>query len=408
MKLKQISMAVAAIVVSASASAQWAVYDAQVARGVQSVVDALRNSGQANSAVQSKATEQIANAVNDAQATEAMRRAERDYQIQDACGAIAGTRGLSDAARINDPRVGASITRVGGGGGRITSAPSGASSAMSKAIEIAANASAAPPVSLQAELAVEGACSTFVEPASVRGQACINSGQKNTGAKFGLQPDADINPATLFKGAPRAGEAPRNKLTLIADDKEPEWYALRALRRNLTIPLDLRALSSAELVSNPGKQYTALRDAFEARMGMANAPLHAFVENRTANVVNAGVVDQMLNSPVSAAYVQAYLDANKLTSWKTRGLSRDEVMNLEVERRYMNLEWHKNLASQPGDPVLKELVVMAAHDKVMMWRLIQQVSEMNVTMGQIAGTLNRMEMTPQLNTLHSAATSANR
>jgi hypothetical protein len=396
--MNRILIAIAAFISASSASAQWAVYDAQAARGLQTVVDAMRNTGQANAAVQSKATEQVANAVSDAHATDAMRRAERDYQIQNACGAIAGTRGLSDAARINDPN-GTFRRRIG--------APPGASGSLTKAINIASGAEPAPPVSVQSELAVVGACETFVNRAGVRGAACEGS-RTNPRVAIQVEEDADIKSETLFRGAARAGEAPRKKLTIEANDQKPEYFALAALRRNLFQPLQLRALSSSELQTGPGRQYTTMKDAYEARSGMASYPFDSFVQRRIENKATAGAVDQMLNSQVDAGYVQNYLQANGLTEWKTRGISQDELENLEVERRYMNLEWHKNLASQPGDPVLKEMAVIKAHDQVMMLRLLDSVSRANVAAGQIASTLNRMEMTPQLNALHGAATSANR
>jgi hypothetical protein len=399
--MQKLSIAFAAALVSAvsaGASAQWAVYDAQVARGVQSVVDALRNSGQVNAAVQSKATEQMANSVTDAHATDAMRRAERDYQIQNACGAIVGTRGATDISRVNDPN-GTFRRRIG--------APPGASPALTKAINIASGYEPPPPVSTQAELAVKGGCETFVNRAGVRGVACENSGTSPR-VSIAVEEDADIKPETLFRGAARAGEVPRKKLTIEANDQKPEFYALAALHRNLFQPLQLRALSSSELQTAPGRQYTTMRDAYEARSSMASHPFDSFVQRRMENKATIGAIDQMLNSPVDATFVQNYLQANGLTEWRSRGISPDELENLEVERRYMNLEWHKNLASQPGDPVQKEMAVMKAYDQVMMLRLLDSVSRANVAAGQIASTLNRMEMTPQLNALHGAAVSSNR
>ena len=396
--MKKLSITLAAALISAGAHAQWAVYDAQAAKGLQTVVDALRNSGQASASVQSKATEQVANAVTDAHATDAMRRAERDYQIQNACGAIAGTRGMADVSRVNDPN-GTFRRRIG--------APPGASPSITKAINIASGVEPPPPVEVQAALAVKGGCETFVNRAGVRGAACESSG---TSPRVGIQveEDADIKSETLFRGAAKAGEVPRKKLTIEANDQKPEYFALAALRRNLFQPLQLRTLTGGELQTGPGRQYTTLKDSYEARASMAAHPFDSFVERRIENKTTVGAVDQMLNSPVDAGYVQNYLQTNGLTEWRTRGISPDELENLEVERRYMNLDWHKNLASQPGDPVMKEMLVMKAHDQVMMLRLLDSVSRATVAAGQIASTLNRMEMTPQLNALHNAATSANR
>jgi hypothetical protein len=396
--MKKLSIALAAMLVSAGVSAQWAVYDAQAAKGLQTVVDALRNSGQASASVQSKATEQAANAVTDAHATDAMRRAERDYQLQNACGAIAGTRGLANVSRVNDPN-GTFRRRIG--------APPGASSSLTKAINIGAGVESAPPVEVQSSLSVKGSCETFVNRASARGVACESSGTSPRAA-IGVEDDADIKSETLFRGAALAGEAPRKKLTIEANDQKPEFFSLAALRRNLFQPLQLRVLSSGELQTGPGRQYTTMKDAYEARSSMAQHPFDSFVQRRIENKATIGAVDQMLNSPVDAAYVQNYLQLNGLTEWRNRGISPDELENLEVERRYMNIDWHKNLAQQPGDPVMKEMAVMKAYDQVMMLRLLDSVSRANVAAGQIASTLNRMEMTPQLNALHGAAASANR
>lgn len=397
--MKKLSMTMAAILVSTCASAEWAVYDVQVVKGVQSIVDGLRNTSQGSAAIQSKVAEQVANAVTDASATGAKRRAERDYQIQDACGAIAGTRGLSAAARINDPQ--ASIRRRIG-------APPGASNKIVASINIANGQTAAPPVEVQSALAVTGACDTFVDPASGRGQACLSSGQKSTRVALQVEQDADIKATTLFRGAAAPNEAPRTKLTISTDETRPEFFSLAALRRNFFRPIQLRELSSGELQTAPGRQYTILKDSYDARESMAAHPFDSFVQDRAENKATIGAVDQLLNSPVTVTYTQNYLDVNGLKDWRTRGISRDELMNLEVERRYMNLDWHKNLAQQPGDPVQKEMAVMMAEDQYMKLRAINGLTRSGVLLGQIAGTLNRLEMTPQLNALHAAAASANR
>jgi hypothetical protein len=387
---------------AAGAQAQWAVYDFRVEQGVKAMVDAVRGQGQAQTAIQAKAVEQTTAAVVRAQSNAARQQIDRDYIVTDACGTIAGTQGMSDVNRINNP----AAYRSGRNGGGGIGTPRGASPSMTKALEVALGDKPPPAIEAQASTAIEGACATFVDVNSLRGQSCKNADVKSVASGAGLEPDADIKATTILYGALRKGEAPRKKFTIDPDQRqvEPEFFAIQALRRNLNTPFEARQLSSQELRTDAGRQYTVMKDAYDARMSVADAPFMSIVAGRAPNLPTIKMVEQLLSSPVHAGYTQVYLEANGLKDWKTKGISRDEITNLEVERRHMNIDWHANIASQPGDPIMKEMIAMMAFNQTQDWEMRLQMREMSLVLGQILATLNRMEMTPQLNALHAAAT----
>lgn len=390
---------------AAGAQAQWAVYDFRVEQGVKALVDAVRGQGQAQAAVQAKATEQTTAAVVRAQSNAARQQIDRDYIVPDACGTIAGTQGMADANRINNP----AAHNSGRNGRAGIKSPRGASPSMTRALQFA-NAEKPPPaVEAQASTAIEGVCSTFVDANSLRGESCKNAGVQKVASGMGLEPDSDISANTILYGAMRKGEIPRKKFTIDPDQTDqPEFFAVQALRRNLNTPFETRQLSSQELRTDAGRQYTVMKDAYDARMSVADAPFMSIVANRAPNLPTIKMVEQLLNSPVTAGYTKVYLEANGLKDWKTKGISRDEITNLEVERRHMNIDWHVNMAALPGDPIMKEMVAMMAFNQTQAWETRLQMREMSLVLGQILATLNRMEMTPQLNALHAAATRPSR
>ena len=101
--MKKTIITIAAALAAASAQAQWAVVDSAAYRGLTAVVDAIRGQGQASTALQAKAAEQISASISSAQAEAAIDRLTTEFRHPDACSAVAATAGGSEIARTAPP-----------------------------------------------------------------------------------------------------------------------------------------------------------------------------------------------------------------------------------------------------------------------------------------------------------------
>lgn len=384
---------VVAAVKTAAATVQ-----ASMATHTQRIIGAISGSAATISSQTARSAEMT---VQGNQRTESVMEQNRQndrYQVADGCAVLANTRGSSEAGR-SAVGLGGGVGR-GGGGGR--GAPSGVSGDMQRALNIASGAEAAPSPEAQAALASSGACSSFVSSAAnkVRADTCTLAGY-SASASNGY-PDADIRAETLFDGPQRGATADQFRRRLTVDSDGPEAAAVNAYLRNLNTPIDLRQLRRGELRTDMGRQYMAYRDAYEARMSLAEKPARSMVADRYANRALLPVVEQLLASPVTGPFVRSYLDKN-YSKWSTGGISLDELTNLESERRYMNRNWHLLMAQAPPEVHVKEQTEMLAFQTVLMTRILNRLGEQTVLTGQTSATQVRQEMMPQLIQLHSQA-----
>jgi len=358
------------------------------------IVSAISGQTQTLATQEARAAEMVVQGNQKTQATLETGRQDDRYMVSDACAVLAPTLGAAEAGRKNGGR----------GGGRGGSAPQtkGLTEDMKKAVEISAGARPAPSPEEQAALAVPGACSSFVSETSnpVRANSCDMAGFK-AGLSNG-HPDADIRAETLFDGPQKSREATdfRRRLTLDGDGNEDA--AVQAYLRNLNTPIDLRQLTKTELRSNNGRQYMLYRDAYEARMSLAEKPARSLVASMVADKSLLPVVEQLVKSDITGPFVRSYLDKN-YPSWKSKGISHAELMNLEVERTYRNPDWRLLMASSPPEVHVKEQTAMLALNSYLMARVLERLDQNAVLAGQQVATQVRGEMMPQLIQLHRSA-----
>lgn len=385
-------------VVSAVDRANQAIVQA-VTTMTNSIVNALRGSTQTLATQQAKSAEMVAESNQRTQTRMETERQQTQYELPDACSVVAPSRGMQEAAR-GAPALGGGIGRGSGGGPRAASG--GVNNDMQRALDISAGRVEAPAPEQQASLAANGACGSFVSTSAnpVRGSTCTAAGFRASASNG--HPDADIRAETLFDGPQRAQTAADFKRKLTVDPDGAERQAVEAYLRNLGTPIDLPQLSKAELARPVGRQYIAYRDAYEARMAIAEKPAKILAQNRTANPALLPVVKQLLVSEVTGAFAKDYLD-KAYPRWATRGVSIDEVINLEAERRYLNKDWHLKMASLPPEAHVKEQTTMMALQVLLTARLYEKLDTLNVLTGQAAATQIRQEMVPQLITLHGQA-----
>lgn len=386
----------AQLAITQAISASTASITASVTTNVTGLINALRGSTQSITSQQAKSAEMVAESNQRTQTAMESERQDARYLVPDACAVVAPARGLQEATR-NALAVGGGVGRGGGGGPR--AATGGVNIDMQRALDISSGRVAAPAPEQQASLAANGACGSFVS-GGVRGSTCQLAGFSPS-ARNG-HPDADIRAETLFDGPQRAETATGFKRKLTVDPDGSERQAVEAYLRNLNTPIDLAQLTKAELARPAGRQYIAYRDAYEARMALAEKPAKVLAQNRTASATLLPVVKQLLASEVTGQFAKEYLD-RAYPSWPTRGVSVDEMINLEAERRYLNKDWHAKMASLPPEAHVKEQTTMLALQVLLTARLYEKLDTLGVVTGQGVATQVRQEMVPQLITLHGQA-----
>ena len=266
---------------------------------------------------------------------------------------------------------------------------------MDRALRIANGKEPAPAPEVQAQIAAKGACETFAG-SGVRGTACGSAGFAASNTS-GYQ-DADLKAATLLDGPQAAGSA-RRRLTI--DPGTKDATAVSAFMRNVSSPLQLRDLTPGELKTDEGRRYMALKDAFDARISLAERPMQRHSGKILASTATIPMVNELLKSK-QAQFVTAYLN-RQAPNWRTKGISEDELMNLEFERRHTNLLWQADVAESSPEEAAREMVRLQALQLVMLNNLTTEVREMSVAMSGLALAQARAELVPQLVAQHRLA-----
>lgn len=362
---------------------------------LERLIKAIHGNAATISAEQAKTAELVAESNQRTQSgLEQIRQGPR-FQVADGCALLAPTKAESADA----PRLSGGLGGGAGRGGAGYNPGSRTHDSMKRANDVAARRAPAPSPEAQATMAASGACASYAVGSTVRGNACELSGF-SARASSGY-PDADIRAETLFDGPQTgSGTAFRRRLTISADGDERT--AVESYLRNLNTPVDLRELKKNEMSTDAGRQYRMFRDIYEARMSMAEKPVRMLVADRIAMPSLKPVVEQLLSSSVAGPFVRSYLSRNA-PDWNAKGISVDELIALEAERRHNNRDWHLNMASLPPEAHVKEQTQMMAYQIYLLSRLYERQGVQAVLQGQSTAIATRSEMLPQLMSLHAAA-----
>ena len=319
------------------------------------------------------------------------------FSVTNPCSVIAAQAGMATANR-NASVAAASVGRGGaGGGGGVVAGSGGANNDLARAIAISKGTVAAPAPEVAAKLAASGACSAFA--AGTRAGDCqaaqFATGQANPFA------NADINAETLFDGPQSAGSM-KKKFTVDNTPGSNERTAMEAFVRNMGTPLELRSLGAGELGSDAGRRYLAVKDSFEGRMSLGLYPVRRHVGMMTASLDTKPVLDRLVTS-VDGPWITTYLN-NSSPTWAAKGISSDDLMELEVERRYMNKGWMtRAAATMTPEEVARETLMNGAFQNVLLWKLNQEMRNNGILLGTLVTTAIRSESLPELKAAHTAA-----
>lgn len=333
---------------------------------------------------------------------ERLRAIERRFAVTDPCSIGAPSQGMADVL-YGASQAGSSSPGRGGGGGA-PRGPGGGTKQLKAAIDIAEGRAEAPAPDIAAALAAAGGCSSFsanTKEGNLRFKACKAAGL-NPGLANG-HPNADISAKTLFDGPQKPGEK-RKKFSVDYTPESAEEVAVSAFVRNLNTPLELRALGEGELSTDAGRRYLAIKDIYEARMSFAERPIAMHKGYQAKTVSTIPMLKELSGAEGDPAFVSAYL-AKNAPDWQSKGVSADEIMNLEVERRYMNLDWLAKVSGKmTPEEVAKEHLRLTALQNVLLWQSNQQARETAILIGGLVGSNARVELLPELKAAHAAAT----
>jgi hypothetical protein len=379
-------------IASAISAAQGAIVYSQ-----QRIIETIKGVGEVTASMQAQATQTASDANTDTQASMARSANARNWQHPDECGVTAGSHGVAQAAANSPGKCsGRNCPASAGGGG-------GLSANQVTALNIAAGTRPAPEPEVQAALAASGACASFVGGSSsaARLQRC-QVANLPTGASNG-NPDADIRAETLFDGPQRDPNRMTRRLTVNADPTSSDYRAVQSLMKNLDTPLELRELRRAELTTDSGRRFMALRDAYDARMAIAQKPAQALLANRMEDKSLIDYVKQLITSPMHGTWVAQRL-AKTAPQWQTRGISFDEMIDIEASRRHLNKDWQVRMAEMSAEAHVREQTSMQAFQLYLLSQVNTKLDYIAVASGQQTGTSVRAEMLPQLTAAHQAAT----
>lgn len=362
------------------------------------IVESVKGVGKVITTSQARAAKVVASAVVETGTQLELAANVEQWEHPDVCGVNAAAKGVDDSARgAVDRCVGKGCARGGGGG----KSGGGVPDNQNKALAIAAGTRPAPEPEVQAALASSGACGGFAgaDGSKARMDRCIAAGF-SANATNG-HPDADIRADTLFEGPQKPG-ARQRRLTVSADETTNEYRAVESLMKNLDTPLELRELKKAELNTDAGRKYMTLKDAYEARLSMAMKPAKALFANRTEDRTLIPVMDQLLAGPVTKPYVTNYL-ARNVPQWKSKGISFDEMVNIEVSRRHLNNTWHIAMAAASPESHTREQTSMMALELYLLQQMNTKLDYIATAAGQTMATGVRAEMLAEMKALHSTA-----
>jgi len=268
---------------------------------------------------------------------------------------------------------------------------------MNTALQIADGRQAAPDPNVAAAVATRGACETFARDGR-RAEMCRRAGFAP--ANTNIHPNADVRAETLFDGPQTQANRVIRRLTVSATN-EQEMTALQAFLRNLDTPIRLRELTPPELGTDAGRNYLALRDAYEARISVAMRPAHDHLLNMRSDRNTLPIINQLLASEDSA-FVTTYLN-NAFPQFRAEGISLLELINLEAERRYRNPDWYVRIAGASDLQLMQEKARMQALQIWLTAQMLERLQNIAIVQGMAAGAAVRSEKVPQLVEVHRAA-----
>lgn len=325
-------------------------------------------------------------------------RADARYSHADPCSVAPQTRtvvGLmkSSVARTMSLGRKAPPADVGGDGSK--------SAALKRMLDYTSEVAVVPSPEAQLVNGASAGCQAFAG-GGARAQSCRAAGLSK-GAGDNTTPDADIRAETLFDGPQRTTQSePMTRRTIASERNSADQLAIAAFMRNITTPLNLRSLTDGELASEEGRRFLGLKDTYDARISLAEYPLRKWAAGLVESAETLPYLQELMNADSQRDFVISYLD-KVAPKWKTKGISQDEFINLEIQRRYANVDWQEAMAAASPEANAREHLQVAAFQSYLMGRVLDELRQLNIQVGTLNAANVRTEMLPRLTAQHRAA-----
>lgn len=161
--------------------------------------------------------------------------------------------------------------------------------------------------------------------------------------------DADVKASSVFVGAGSNGSL------LSSTYSGSQIEAAKDYVSNLIKPIGEPALEPGASATPQGKAYEQLRRADMARVSLAQLPWAQYIARRDPSAMPTGISD------VSKGVLASLDPSVKASIPSGSELSYQNLMDIESQRRYANLQWYRDVGQlSDQSAILKELVTMKA------------------------------------------------
>ncbi|MGB9128414.1 MAG: conjugal transfer protein TraW [Thiobacillus sp.] len=204
-------------------------------------------------------------------------------------------------------------------------------------------------------------------------------------------PDADVQAASLFYGA----GSKKDERSYTFNAKQID--AAMAYLKNVNDSISPTRLTAAEARKPAGRAYLALQAGLAASTSMAYFPSELALAERTPLKGTQDVLALLEKSSAYPAGGRGFVDANDYP----HGVSRMDLLRLDVARRYENPKWYVDVAGNV-DSIPKEQIYMQALALNMQFRQIEQMERIEVLLGQLVARDVNRDLKPRLQAQYQA------
>ncbi len=204
-------------------------------------------------------------------------------------------------------------------------------------------------------------------------------------------PDADVQAASLFYGAGNKND----ERSYTFNSRQID--AAMAYLKNANDSIPPNRLTAAEARKPAGRAYLALQAGLAASTSMAYFPSELALAERTPLRGTQDVLKLLEKSSAYPAGGRGFVDANDYPD----GVSRMDLLRLDVARRYENPKWYVDVAGNV-DSIPKEQIYMQALALNMQFRQIEQMERIEVLLGQLVARDVNRDLKPRLQAQYQA------
>lgn len=222
-----------------------------------------------------------------------------------------------------------------------------------------------------------GSCQMFAGTNTVRAKMCSQAGIAPVDANPYV--NADIEATTLFDGPQKPGDDTPMMSVPVSGQARDARHAYMSM---LSDPIPPATPNIAASQSPAYKAYLGQWAHYEAVMSLAQAPIDDWDRWTTVDPQTVNALNVMSQDPAAATFLNTYFK-NHPNSSMAAGVSQQELMNIEVERRVGNPDWVKEMAGAEEPTRQSEALMMQAYQMRIEFEQLVATRRTNVLLGEI-------------------------